>query len=486
MPHCAQCSAHVERPGDVCGACAATVILGTSAHAPAPTFTGPLPVGAVLAEKWRIEGVLGHGGMGVVLLAHDRALGRKVAVKFLAEHLCLQPDFVERFQREAQLTARLVHPNIVHVYDVGQHAGRPFLVMQHLEGLPLSHYLRSQPCELKASEVLAIARQLCAGLEFIHSRGFVHRDLKPGNLFIAADGHLTLLDFGVLKPFTVDDSTAGSMIGTVPYMSPEQLRGEPADARSDVFAAAIVLSEVAGGCRAASDLAQKAPWVPAPVRDVLARGMAASADARFASATELLAALEHAYASASATPSLPSIGSISGSTRRGRRRLGALVLASGTLVAIAGAVLFASTTPTTPTVSTQPVRVSDATERLPSRTSNSPLPGEARTDEPVKVLPAPVEPVPERQVTRARAAKPSRKKTAATTGTLRIVTLLEDEVTWAHVHINGTAHGESPVTLKLPVGVHALRVERPGFRAIQRTVRVSADERALVRLELKP
>ncbi len=290
--------------------------------------------GDVLDEKWRLERKLGEGGMGTVYLAHDLQLDRKVAVKLLSQALVGDKEIVTRFEREARFTASLEHPNIVPVYAVGRLRERPFMVMKALEGVTLALALR-QRGPLTSAETLSLFRQLCAGLQFIHDRGFVHRDIKAGNIFVGSDGHATILDFGILRQSGKTESLTrtGVVMGTPLYMSPEQALGaREIDHRADLYALAILLFECVTNTlpfEADSDLKtiqlqafspppsllERAPWAPPGLVDVLARALAKSPDDRYQSATELLDALETVLGAAVSVPT-----QMFGSLDSGRRR----------------------------------------------------------------------------------------------------------------------------------------------------------------------
>ncbi len=153
--------------------------------------------------------------MGAVWKARDLALDRPVAVKLLSEHLGASPEFVARFEREARMMAKLEHPNLVPIYAVGRHESAPFIVMKFLEGQTLAGLMRQRDGRLARDEVLAIMRQMCAGLAFIHGKGAIHRDLKPANIFVAPDGHVTILDLGVARTQSGQGMTrTGMLVGT--------------------------------------------------------------------------------------------------------------------------------------------------------------------------------------------------------------------------------------------------------------------------------
>lgn len=202
---------------------------------------------------------LGAGGMGEVYLALDTKLGREVAIKVLPPALSSSPDRLERFRREASIVAALNHPNIVTIFSVEECEGLHFFTMEHVDGTTLSELMPGNG--LSTDDFAALAPPLVDALHAAHVRGVTHRDLKPGNIMVSRDGHLKVLDFGLAKVRFVDpagsdsDSLAetdfltghGQILGTTPYMSPEQLKGQPADHRSDIFAMGTVLYCMATG-----------------------------------------------------------------------------------------------------------------------------------------------------------------------------------------------------------------------------------------------
>jgi len=204
------------------------------------TLTAALWPAGTEIKRYLIEEVLGQGAFSTVYLAYERDLDRRVVLKFLSGDLSQNPDWRQRFREEAQTVAQLNHPHIVTIYGVDEYLNQPYIIMEFVDGGTLEAFIRNR--RLPVEEALELAIQISDGLAEAHGRGIIHRDLKPSNIMVTSRGRAKIVDFGLAAIVAGDNAyKEGLIVGTAPYMSPEQVQGLPTDNRSDLFSLGIVL-----------------------------------------------------------------------------------------------------------------------------------------------------------------------------------------------------------------------------------------------------
>jgi serine/threonine protein kinase len=260
-------------------------------------------IGTIFDGRYRILRRIGSGGMADVYLAEDQELGRNVAIKILNDRHAGDEQFVERFRREAKNAAGLSHPNIVSIYDRGEAEGTYYIAMEHIDGRSVKELILARgPAPVHIA--IEYARQILSALRFAHRRGLVHRDIKPHNVLDDGDGRVKVTDFGIARVGASQMTEAGSIVGTAQYLSPEQARGAPVDARSDLYSLGIVLYELLTGkvpftgdspVEIAMKHLNELPKAPSSLRPeiprdldlVILRALAKDPDERYASAEEM-------------------------------------------------------------------------------------------------------------------------------------------------------------------------------------------------------
>jgi len=439
--------------------------------------------GTRIAERYEVVSPLGRGGMGTVYRAHDRVLDVDVALKVLRSDLPKAAAMEARFRAEILLARTVSHPNVCRIHDYGEEGPLRYISMELVDGETLKERVR-RTGPVAPDEATRVAVDIARGLEAIHEAGIVHRDLTPLNVTLDAKGRVRVMDFGIAKllsgPEAAPESTPGYFVGNPLYVSPEQARGLPADARSDLYGLGLVLFELLTGRPAFSgdgavatiyqhietDPPLQDPAIPSRLRPILARALAKDADARYASAREMAEALGATRNTTAPLRTRPS-------RRWGWAIAGAAVLSAALawLVRAPPPMVVTSPMPATPIP-----RHTAVPERLPAPTqAQAPEPSApmapARPSAPPATTTVPVPTPSPSQVSATPVEAPEPKPTPGT-GFLQV-----GVTPWADVAIDGVIVGQTPMPrVPLSAGVHDLLLSHPDYQPFPRRVTIRAGE----------
>jgi serine/threonine protein kinase/Flp pilus assembly protein TadD len=323
---CTKCGFDNQASAALCVKCATPfpgsdlTLAGSTETTPSSSFTqapsaassatpAVIEPGSVIGNRFEVLQLLGEGGMGAVYKAHDRELERDVALKLIRPELARNPEILQRFKHELILARQVTHRNVIRIFDLGQAEGHKYITMEYLDGRDLRSVLREKG-KLPPEEAAKIVLQICRALEAAHSEGVIHRDLKPQNIMLDANGRAYVMDFGIARSAYLPGMTqTGALVGTPEYMSPEQAKGEKLDERSDLFSLGVILYELLIGSspyhsdtplatlwkriqEKAKPLSELDPGIPKPLSDIVAKALEIEPKSRFAHASEFAQHLE--------------------------------------------------------------------------------------------------------------------------------------------------------------------------------------------------
>jgi serine/threonine protein kinase len=452
-----------------------------------------------IQSRYQVMDMLGRGGMGAVFLAEDIRLGRKVAIKVLRPELADEPGFLGRFEREARISAQLDHPNIIPIYEVAREGGFHYFVMKYVGGKSLDELLAGS--SLPVDQARSILWQAACGLGHAHTRGVVHRDVKPSNIMVDESGRVVITDFGISKALQAGTqyTSTGQIVGTPRYVSPEQAQGIPLDGRSDQYSLAVVgyqmlvgrlplVAETVHGLmykhiyEIPVPAATVMPSIPETISDALQRALAKKPNERFPSMEELATALwlEHPVRPGDPMPIVGSDGiraaalpaSTTTGVRRARRRRAALV--AGALVVTAlgvSVVTFAHRRERRETGDVRPPPLPPDTQ--PSPTVHPPVVPEQPKDTTPEPKPEPRRSEVPRPPARRRPSAAPPVPDGAAAAKLGYLTI--NAIPYGTVSIDGVVIGDTPVVRReVSPGEHRIHIAREGFRTDSTSATVTA------------
>lgn len=461
--------------------------------------------------RYEILREVGRGSMGVVYEARDPRIDRVVALKVLRPDRVSADTFVKRFLKEAKVIGRLSHPHIVTIYDVGEDQGTVYIAMEFLEGSSFSQVIRER--RLSIREIVDFGVQVAETLDYAHRKGVVHRDIKPSNIIVQQDGWTKITDFGIAH---LDDASGtlqtqtGEIMGTPAYMSPEQVLGKPVDGRSDLFSLGVILYEVCTGVRpfggegknlptVFNEIIQVAPPEPDPAQGippelsgVIMRALRKEPSERFQTGKEMADALRSALPGkvAAGGPAVPGVHLSPGQPQKKKRIVPLLVVSAiALLLGVAGIAWLQGWLPlpslpflkgggTTVVSRTEPSRRSkEAVEPVKTGPVLVPQSSSRGPEKPPEEKAEEVTPPPAKPEAKTEKNEPSRAKAS-----LRILSTPPG----ARVFVDGALKGTTPVTLPVPLGVHRVRLSRPGYRDAVSLVSAKKAVQYPLRFALKP